>query len=102
MAARTISENVILPRLAEHVRLGMFVSGKSVIGSRQPPRHRLRHPATDPKRAIGSLSGGNQQKVLLGRELLAGSGAAKVLLLDDPTFGVDIGTRSRLYAEIVR
>ena len=102
VAARTISENVVLPRLAEHVRLGMFVSGKSVseAANRLVTDFDIRPP--DPKRAIGSLSGGNQQKVLLGRELLAGSGAAKVLLLDDPTFGVDIGTRSRLYAEIVR
>jgi ribose transport system ATP-binding protein len=43
---------------------------------------------------ISSLSGGNQQKVVIGKWLLAG---AKVLLLYDPTRGVDIGTKAEIY-----
>lgn len=102
VATRTLQENAVLPRLSEHARIGMFVSRQSVTdaANRLVSDFDVRPP--DPKRPIGSLSGGNQQKVLLGRELLAGPGAATVLLLDDPTFGVDIGTRSRIYAEIAR
>ena len=48
---------------------------------------------------VGELSGGNQQKVALGRWLLAGS---RILLLHDPTRGVDIGTKEQLLALVRR
>ncbi|MFN9853578.1 MAG: ATP-binding cassette domain-containing protein, partial [Planctomycetota bacterium] len=46
---------------------------------------------------IGSLSGGNQQKCIVGRWLLT---RPKVLLLDDPTRGVDVGAKAELYRVI--
>ncbi|WP_017975160.1 sugar ABC transporter ATP-binding protein [Actinopolyspora halophila] len=48
----------------------------------------------DVRKPVGSLSGGNQQKVVFGRWLLAGSG---VLLLDEPTRGVDVGSKVEIY-----
>jgi ABC-type sugar transport system ATPase subunit len=47
---------------------------------------------------ISSLSGGNQQKAVIARCIAA---RARVLLLDDPTSGVDVGTRPELHREIV-
>ena len=48
----------------------------------------------DPDRIVRTLSGGNQQKIVLARWLLR---QCRVLLLDEPTRGVDVGARSEIY-----
>ena len=54
----------------------------------------LRVKATGPGQAIGALSGGNQQKVALARLLHQD---ADVLLLDEPTRGIDVGSKAEIY-----
>ena len=56
----------------------------------------VRPPNID--RPVRTLSGGNQQKVVVGRWLLGGT---RLLLLDEPTRGVDVGARAELY-EVIR
>lgn len=55
---------------------------------------RLRIKVASPHVRVGTLSGGNQQKVVLARALAAGS---DVLLLDEPTRGIDVGAKSEIY-----
>jgi ribose transport system ATP-binding protein len=47
-----------------------------------------------PEQPVGTLSGGNQQKVIFGRMLLTG---ARILLLYDPTRGIDVGTKAEIF-----
>jgi ribose transport system ATP-binding protein len=56
---------------------------------------RLRVRAAGPAQPVGQLSGGNQQKVVLGKWLAR---EPRVILLDEPTRGVDVGARSEIYA----
>jgi ribose transport system ATP-binding protein len=56
---------------------------------------RLEVEPADPERLLSSLSGGNQQRVVLGKWLRRGS---RVFLLDEPTIGVDVGAKERIYA----
>ncbi|MEV5749047.1 sugar ABC transporter ATP-binding protein [Actinoallomurus sp. NPDC052308] len=55
---------------------------------------RVRLKAASTGQSIAALSGGNQQKVVLGRWMLGGS---RLLILDDPTVGVDIGAKEEIY-----
>ncbi|HTN04840.1 MAG TPA: ATP-binding cassette domain-containing protein, partial [Planctomycetaceae bacterium] len=55
---------------------------------------RLQVKCRDQEQMIGELSGGNQQKVAIARVLHQG---AEILLLDEPTRGIDVGTKSEIY-----
>jgi erythritol transport system ATP-binding protein len=55
--------------------------------------------ASGPQAPIGSLSGGNQQKVVLGKALLT---EPRVLLLDEPTRGVDVGAKADIFELMTR
>ena len=61
------------------------------------PMKSLRIKANSPLTVTGTLSGGNQQKVVLGKWLLTGP---KILFLDEPTRGIDVGAKQEIYAEI--
>ena len=56
---------------------------------------RLHVKLGDPGDAVGTLSGGNQQKVVIGKWLLT---RPRLILLNDPTRGIDVGTKQELYA----
>jgi ribose transport system ATP-binding protein len=81
--------------------LGRFMRGLLDVGAeREAAREQLRALRTvpdDADRIVRELSGGNQQKVVLARWLLR---HCRVLLLDEPTRGVDVATKAELYRVI--
>ena len=60
--------------------------------------HELAIKVSNPQNLISSLSGGNQQKVVVGKALLT---EPKVLLMDEPTRGIDVGAKEEIF-EIMR
>jgi ABC-type sugar transport system ATPase subunit len=90
----TIRENFALPTLGQDSRLGWL----SVRSSRRRFASyvdRLQIVLRSPEDAITTLSGGNQQRVIIARWLAFGP---RILLLNDPTRGVDINAKNDLYA----
>ncbi|WP_300006799.1 sugar ABC transporter ATP-binding protein [Pseudonocardia sp.] len=93
-----VYRNVSLSTLARFARGGFVRRGAELAAARDVTAQLDVRPA-DPTRATRTLSGGNQQKVVLARWLLRG---CTVLLLDEPTRGVDVGARTEIYALIRR
>ena len=93
---RPIRENVTLSNLAELAPGGWIRSG----AERREARTMLDAVTVtgDERRAVSALSGGNQQKVLFARALQR---ARRVLIADEPTRGVDVGSRRSIYDLIV-
>lgn len=91
-----VVQNAILPHLSSFATAGWVHRGTARAASdRAMDQMHLRSASSDPM--VSQLSGGNQQKVVLGRWLV---GDAKVMLLDEPTRGVDVGARSEIYRVI--
>ncbi|MER7192103.1 sugar ABC transporter ATP-binding protein [Streptomyces flaveolus] len=94
----SVSSNVSVSTLPRFARAGWLDRRAERAATHQAVRELSLRP-DNPDAAIRTLSGGNQQKAVLARWLLRG---CKVLLLDEPTRGVDIGARAELYAVIRR
>jgi ABC-type sugar transport system ATPase subunit len=92
----SVSGNLSLPQLEKVARAGMIERGKEQeLAEKQIKSLSIRTPSADAK--VANLSGGNQQKVVLGKWLALGT---KVLILDEPTPGVDIGAKAEIYSLI--
>ncbi len=93
----SILENITLPSLKRYQRT-LFIDEKAEIKSTQEHVRRLRVRMRDIHDPIQSLSGGNQQKVVFSKWLEAGS---EILILDNPTQGIDVGAKSEIYELIM-
>ncbi len=93
MLQRSLAENLTATRPVAHRGSGWLFRGRE-----RSLTHdwisKLSVRARDPEQAIGELSGGNQQKIALGRLL---HHDAKILLLDEPTRGIDVGSKAQIY-----
>ncbi|MDF9278617.1 sugar ABC transporter ATP-binding protein [Arthrobacter sp. EH-1B-1] len=93
-----IFKNVTLSSFERFARAGSLNERAERDAAREQIAALELRPA-DPDRPARTLSGGNQQKILLARWLVHGT---SVLLLDEPTRGVDVGARAEIYALIRR
>jgi ribose transport system ATP-binding protein len=93
-----IADNITMSRFETCSRFGWIDRSKQNAQS-EDVMQRLRIKAPGPRGIVGRLSGGNQQKVTLGRLLHQDP---DVLLLDEPARGVDVGSKSDIYREIRR
>jgi ABC-type sugar transport system ATPase subunit len=91
---RPIFENVTLSHLARYARAGALVDRRREWRVTEALGRRLALHANSPRQPVAQLSGGNQQKVVFARGL---AGEAQVLMLDEPTRGIDIGAKQELY-----
>ncbi|MCC6234400.1 MAG: sugar ABC transporter ATP-binding protein, partial [Verrucomicrobiales bacterium] len=93
LLGRSIADNLTLTRFGPLTRFG-WVRGGEQMRLTADWMQRLDVRAREPGQAVGELSGGNQQKVAIGRLL---HHDARILLLDEPTRGIDVGSKAQIY-----
>jgi ribose transport system ATP-binding protein len=94
----SVATNMTAASLRRYSTLGFLHRGRELADADKQVRSLDVRPH-DARRRVVTLSGGNQQKAVVGRWLLHG---CRLLLLDEPTRGVDVGARAELYALIRR
>jgi ABC-type sugar transport system ATPase subunit len=93
-AALSVEDNFTLPTLRRFAKMGLLDLGRMRAAAAELST-RMRLVAAGPDVAIETLSGGNQQKVVLGRWIAS---QPRVLLLDDPMRGVDVNSKADIMA----
>ena len=95
----TVSQNISLASLGEQVEKNGFLSNQAESQLAEKYIQELGVKTSSAQQLIKNLSGGNQQKVILGKWLAT---HPKVLLLDEPTRGIDIHAKSEIYKLILK
>ena len=93
----TIAQNTYLPAAHRHARLGVLDRAQERrVAEAEVARFRVKTNSIH--RRVVELSGGNQQKVVLGKWL---SMQPRLLILDEPTRGIDVGAKAEIYRHVV-
>ena len=95
---RDIRENTVISSLKDYLIGGICLSDKKMSEQTDWAIKAMHIKTPSQKTQIRSLSGGNQQKVIIGRWLLT---KPEVLLLDEPTRGIDVGAKYEIYQLII-
>jgi ribose transport system ATP-binding protein len=93
MLSMSIADNLVAASLGRLSR-GPFIDGAAADRAVREALSRLRIKIGDAGDAVSTLSGGNQQKVVIAKWLMTGP---RVILLNDPTRGIDVGTKQEIY-----
>ena len=95
---RSILDNTVISNLKSYLMGGICLSDKKMRADTEWAIQAMRIKTPSQDTQIRSLSGGNQQKVIIGRWLLT---KPEVLLLDEPTRGIDVGAKYEIYELII-
>lgn len=90
----SVQENCVAPTLRAYTNAVGFLSDRKISSAALVARQRFNIATPSVRKLVGQLSGGNQQKVLLAMWTNA---RPKVLVVDEPTKGVDVGAKSEIY-----
>lgn len=90
----SIRKNVALTNYDIVKKKGLAISDASELAMCKEAIKKIDIRPADPNKAVGLLSGGNQQKVVLGKWLMRN---LKVLIIDEPTAGIDVGAKNEIY-----
>ena len=93
---RDLADNLTLTSFRSFSKFG-FIPRQKQLDAAQHWIEKLKVKTRSPKQTIGELSGGNQQKIAIGRLL---HHEADIFLLDEPTRGIDIGSKAQIYSLI--
>jgi ABC-type sugar transport system ATPase subunit len=94
----TVRENVTLAHLGAVTDAGVFIDRRKELAMTKKFVDDLRIRTPSPEQTVRNLSGGTQQKVVLAKWL---AGTARVFLFDEPTRGIDVGSKAEIYGLMV-
>ena len=97
MGVLSIADNISVASLLKYLHFGVAINNKKIEELVQDNIKKMNTKTPSSKTQIQSLSGGNQQKVLIGRWL---ANDPDVLILDEPTRGIDVGAKYEIYTII--
>lgn len=90
----SVNFNAIISNMSDYKVNGLFLSDKKMANDTKWVIDSMNVKTPSQRTTIGSLSGGNQQKVIIGRWLLT---KPEILMLDEPTRGIDVGAKYEIY-----
>ncbi|GLQ53008.1 sugar ABC transporter ATP-binding protein [Devosia nitrariae] len=93
LLSANLKDNLTLLTLKRHYK-GPFLDDKSETEALERAVRRFDIRARDPAVKVGQLSGGNQQKLMLGKMMEA---EPEIIIIDEPTRGIDVGTKQQIY-----
>ena len=90
-----VRDNISINNLGKYLGFGPFIDHRAESDTTREVMGRVGVKAPGPMSVVSQLSGGNQQKVVIGRWL---NHHCKILIFDEPTRGIDVGAKAEIYA----